>query len=80
MIETGTVAVKVTTPAGEVLAAQSLHGMEGHFGADLTLTAAGAYKFAVGTKLPDGKIRQYDLLSHSMIAMPLLGTFCEFVK
>jgi hypothetical protein len=60
MIETGTVAVKVTTPAGEVLAAQSLHGMEGHFGADLTLTAAGAYKFAVGTKLPDGKIRQYE--------------------
>ncbi len=60
MIATGTAAVKVTTPAGEVLPAQPLHGMDGHFGVDLTLTAAGPYKFAVGTKLPDGKIRQYE--------------------
>jgi hypothetical protein len=58
-IETGTVAVKVTTPQGEVLPAQPLHGMEGHFGVDLTL-APGTYKFAVGTKLADGKTRQFE--------------------
>jgi hypothetical protein len=58
-IEAGTVAVKVTTPAGEVLPSLSMHGMEGHFGVDLTL-AAGTYKFAVGTKLADGKKRQFE--------------------
>lgn len=59
-IESGTAAVKVTTPAGEELPPQTLMGMEGHFGADLTLTAAGTYEFVIGTKLPDGKLRQFE--------------------
>jgi hypothetical protein len=42
-----------------VLPSLSMHGMEGHFGVDLTL-AAGTYKFAVGTKLADGKKRQFE--------------------
>lgn len=63
-IERGTVAVKVTTPSGEVLPAQALMGMEGHFGADLTLSAMGTYTFTVGTKLsPDSKKRQFTFTS-----------------
>jgi hypothetical protein len=58
-VEAGTVAVKVTTPSGEVLPAMPMHGMEGHFGVDLTL-AAGNYQFSVGTKLADGKKRQFE--------------------
>jgi len=59
-IEAGTVAVKVTTPKGDVLPAQPLMGMDGHFGVDLTLAEAGTYKFALGTKLADGKKRQFE--------------------
>lgn len=60
-IEEGTVAVKITDPAGkEVGAPVELMGMDGHFGADLALTEKGEYEFKVGTKLPDGKKRQYD--------------------
>ena len=59
-IESGTVAVKVTTPKGEVLPAQALMGMDGHFGVDLTLAETGTYRFALGTKLADGKKRQFE--------------------
>lgn len=62
MIEAGTAAVKVTTPSGEVLPALVMPGMEGHFGADLTL-AAGNYKFSVGTRLADGKKRQFEFMA-----------------
>ncbi|MDF1578214.1 MAG: hypothetical protein P1P81_07205 [Desulfobulbales bacterium] len=65
-IESGSAAVKVTTPAGEEQPARSLHGMEGHFGVDLTLSAAGNYKFVVGTKLADGKKRQYEFSADIM--------------
>lgn len=59
-VETGSVAVKVTTPKGEALPAQALLGMDGHFGIDLTLSTPGTYEFALGTKLADGKKRQFE--------------------
>lgn len=56
----GTVAVKVTNPGGKESGAPvELVGMDGHFGADLALTEKGEYRFRVGSKLPDGKKRQY---------------------
>jgi hypothetical protein len=59
-IEEGTVAVKITDPSGkETGAPVELAGMDGHFGADLALTEKGEYHFKVGSKLPDGKKRQY---------------------
>jgi hypothetical protein len=59
-VETGSAAVKITLPSGETLAAHELHGMEGHFGSDLALSEPGKYTFAVGTKLADGKKRQFE--------------------
>lgn len=59
MIESGVVAVKVTSPDGLESKAMPLQGMGGHFGADLQLTQTGDYRFAVGTRLADGKTRQF---------------------
>ena len=58
-ITEGTVAVKVTNPAGKEGAPIKLMGMEGHFGADIVLPEKGEYHFKVGTKLVDGKKREY---------------------
>lgn len=58
-IETGTVALKIKGPDGQETGPISLIGMEGHFGADIVLTGKGNYEFMVGTKLPDGKTRQF---------------------
>lgn len=58
-IEQGSAAVKVTTPAGEQLKAVKLIGMQGHFGADVTLDEIGTYTFRVGTRLNDGQKRLY---------------------
>lgn len=58
-IVTGAAAVKVTSPDGVESQALPMHGMEGHFGIDLQLAQPGAYQFAVGTKLADGKKRQF---------------------
>jgi len=56
----GTVAVKITAPgAGQEGSPIPLMGMGGHFGADVALTAKGKYQFTVGTKLSDGKKRQF---------------------
>jgi len=55
----GTVAVKIKNPAGKEGNAIKLMGMEGHFGADIVLPEKGEYHFKVGTKLPDGKKREY---------------------
>jgi hypothetical protein len=56
----GNVALRITEP-GQEKAGQSvlLMGMGGHFGADISLTAKGEYNFAVGSKLTDGKTRQF---------------------
>ena len=58
-IGTGVAAVKVTLPTGEELAASEMLGMDGHFGVDLQLGGKGKYTFTVGTKLEDGKVRQF---------------------
>lgn len=59
-ITDGSVALRLTGPgqekAGEPIA---LVGMGGHFGADVSLTAKGEYHFVVGSKLADGKKRQF---------------------
>lgn len=58
-MEQGSVAVKVTTPSGQQLKALKLIGMQGHFGADVTLDETGIYQLSIGTRLDDGKKRIY---------------------
>lgn len=58
-IEQGVVALKVVDPDGKVMDAIELIGMEGHFGADVTLAKEGEYHFRLGTKLADGISRKY---------------------
>ncbi|MBE0599608.1 MAG: hypothetical protein IH614_20400 [Desulfuromonadales bacterium] len=59
-IETGTAAAKIVDPAGKEGEAIRLVAMDGHFGADIVLPEKGDYLFKVGTRLPDGKTRQYE--------------------
>jgi len=59
-IESGTVAVKVKGPSGGEGEAIKLMGMQGHFGADIALGEKGEYTFKLGTKLADGKKRQFE--------------------
>ncbi len=58
-IEKGAVAVKVINPDESESKPVKMIGMEGHFGADLALQQPGLYHFRIGTKLEDGKKRQY---------------------
>ena len=55
----GTAALKVKGPDKVESAAIPMMGMEGHFGADIVLDAAGPYEFTLGTRLTDGKTRQF---------------------
>jgi len=59
-MDQGLAAGKIVDPAGKESAALTLVGMDGHFGADLTLGEKGDYLFKIGTKLADGKKRQYE--------------------
>jgi hypothetical protein len=59
-VEQGMVAVKIVDPSGKEGEAVALMGMQGHFGADIALSTPGAYVFKLGTKLADGKKRQYE--------------------
>ncbi|ALC16645.1 hypothetical protein DSOUD_1873 [Desulfuromonas soudanensis] len=59
-IEAGTVAVKIKGPSGSEGEPVKLMGMQGHFGADIALAKKGEYKFKLGTKLADGKKRQFE--------------------
>ncbi|WP_432822216.1 hypothetical protein [Trichloromonas sp.] len=59
-VEQGIAAVKIVDPAGAESEAVGLMGMQGHFGADVALSAPGEYVFKLGTKLADGKKRQYE--------------------
>ena len=59
-IDSGAAAVKIKGPDGKEGAAVKLRGMQGHFGADVELTEPGEYHFIVGTKLADGKKRQFE--------------------
>ena len=58
----GTVALKVIDPAGNESGPLALVPMDGMFGADLALTGKGEYRFVVGTKLADGKKRQFEFV------------------
>jgi hypothetical protein len=62
-IATGTVAVKIKDPAGKVSKPIQLMPMnmgEGDaFGSDIALPAKGKYQFLIGSKLEDGKKRQF---------------------
>ena len=59
----GTVAVKIidaTGKTGEAIPLMGMgEGMSSHFGADVTLPVKGDYQFQVGSKLADGKTRQF---------------------
>lgn len=59
VVEAGTVALKVKGPDKIESAAIPLMGMGGHFGADIVLGTPGPYTFTIGTKLADGKTRQF---------------------
>lgn len=58
-IDTGSVALKITNPDAKVGDPIPLIGMDGHFGADVTLDMKGEYHFRLGTKLADGTKRKY---------------------
>lgn len=58
-IKSGTVALKITNPDAKVGDPIPLMGMDGHFGADVTLDMPGEYHFKLGTKLADGTKRKY---------------------
>ena len=49
----------IEDPDGTVGDAIKLMGMDGHYGADITLNKKGMYHFKIGTKLPDGKKRTF---------------------
>jgi len=55
----GTVAVKVTDPAGVTGEPKKMMLMGDGFGADISLTAPGKYSLEVGTKLSDAKKRVF---------------------
>ena len=59
-IESGAAAVKIERPDGTESGPIKLMGMQGHFGADIELAEPGKYEFKVGTKLADGKKRQFE--------------------
>jgi hypothetical protein len=59
-IEQGVAAVKIVDPSGNTSEPVALMGMQGHFGADVALSPQGEYVFKLGTKLADGKKRQFE--------------------
>jgi hypothetical protein len=61
-IETGTAALKIKGPNGKETGPIRMVGMEGHFGADIVLTEPGHYEFTLGTRLADGKTRQFEFM------------------
>lgn len=58
-ITEGTVAVKVTDPAGVTTEPKKMMLMGDGFGADISLAAPGKYSLEVGTKLADAKKRLF---------------------
>jgi len=62
-LDAGKVAVKITSPDGQVTGPMELLGMQGHFGADVILDQSGEYRFQIGSKLADGEARQFDFTS-----------------
>ena len=58
-IEKGRVAVKIINPDESEREPIKMMGMQGHFGADITLKEKGLYHFYIGTKFEDGTKRKY---------------------
>ncbi len=65
VIDSGTVAVKITAPDEKESKPLRLMGMQGHFGADVTLDQPGIWHFRIATRLADGKVRQFH--SHHVV-------------
>lgn len=61
MVSKGQVALKIEFPDGKVSNPIKLMGMNGQFGADITLDQQGMYHFKIGTKFPDGKKRTFHM-------------------
>jgi hypothetical protein len=61
-IETGSVALKIKGPGNMEAGPVVLVGMDGHFGADIVLVEKGHYELTVGTRLSDGKTRQFEFM------------------
>jgi len=61
MVSDGQIALKIESPDGKVSNAIKLIGMNGQFGADITLDQQGMYHFKVGTKLADGNKRMFHM-------------------
>jgi len=64
MLSKGTVAVRVTDPTGKTTEPKMMMGMEGAFGADVTLSGKGKYGIEIACKLEDGKKRQFQFNYH----------------
>jgi len=58
-LDQGLVALKVVDPSGKKSDAVKLMGMGEGFGGDVSLSQKGKYILEVGTKLADGKTRQF---------------------
>lgn len=58
-LEHGVAAIKIIDPDGNASKAKKLMAMDGSFGADIALPEKGHYTFEVGTRLDDGKQRQF---------------------
>ena len=51
--------MKITNIDIKIIEAMELTGLDGHFGADITLDIKGEYHFRLGTKLADGEPRKF---------------------
>ncbi len=58
-LDQGVVALKIVDPSGQKSDAVKLMGMAESFGGDVSLSQKGKYILEVGTKLADGKKRQF---------------------
>jgi hypothetical protein len=59
-IESGSAAVKIKGPDGQLSDPIQLMGMSGQFGADVSLPGKGPNVFIVGTRLDDGQKRTFE--------------------
>lgn len=63
-IDSGSVAVRVINRNGDKSEPVRLMLMEGQFGADVTISGGTMYTLEVGSKLADGKKRQFKFMYH----------------
>ena len=65
-VESGSVALRVIDANGSKSEPVRLMPMAGQFGADITIGEGMMHTLEVGTKLPDGKKRQFEFMFHQM--------------